>query len=685
MILGSPWMLLLLAAVAVAGWLMARARRLQFQAACQLKGDVPETPRLGLGGRDCLALAALACIVFALARPQWDPRPHETGRRGRDVVIALDVSRSMLAADVFPSRLEAARIAIHEALPSWAGQRIALITFAGSASVRVPLTSDHGFVRYMLERADPSDMDVGSTSLQAAFEKAVGTVLSDASGGGRDIVVFTDGEDHLSDMGAAAGILKKSGARTLIIGLGDPAQGARVPDQSGTNQWMWHGGAEVVSRLQEGTLAGLAEACPGVTYYPARTRPFDLVPLYRQMISGASGDAVVGEVRHMRYSEGYPYLLGLAVGLWIASSSPALSGIRRWAALALLLHGCARQAEDAAEVLHQEKFKRGGELLQFAREQTAIDPPGARSLLLDAREQFLRAALLRPGDAGAARQITAITRQLEELDVEIEKHRVAEGKRGAQLGEIIGQLEGLAVSQARLAQQSARWLGHRVAPPSADLSESGASVNEIEYQDTDVGRRNSDRRLASATAKEQRHVQEGTAGLLEEVASQQKTLRELLARAYGDSGRPHATELDPAADLLSEAVAAQGQALASLAPESIRWPQANSALHVAAGRMQQAAEVLRGQQPPSEKKDNSAMPPMGDSGYDEDMDGTDFEGAAVAPKPVSAGDFRAALELRSLPIPNLTSAEVMAEEAANQQKRARQKAARAGARVEKNW
>ena len=258
MSLGTPWMLLLLPVVALAGWLMLRARRLQYEAACRLQGVAPENRPAGLGRRDCLALAALACTVLALARPQWNPRPYDVERRGRDLVIALDVSRSMLAADVFPSRLEAARIAIHEALPVLTGQRIALITFAGSASVRVPLTLDHGFVRYMLERADPSDMDVGSTSLQAAFEMAADNVLTDATGGRRDLVVFTDGEDHLSNIEKTAELLAECGARVLIIGLGDPIQGARVPDASDTDQWMRYKDAEVVSRLEEGTLAKLA-------------------------------------------------------------------------------------------------------------------------------------------------------------------------------------------------------------------------------------------------------------------------------------------------------------------------------------------------------------------------------------------------------------------------------------------
>ena len=200
MSLGTPWMLLLLPLVGLAAWFTARSRRLQGEAACRLKGVAAVNGRGHLTRGDSLTMAALICVVAALARPQWNPRPYEIERRGRDLVLAVDVSRSMLAADVFPSRLEMARIAILEALPSLAGQRVALITFAGSAAVRVPLTLDHEFVRYMLDRADPSDMDLGSTSLQAAFEKVASTVLTDAEGG-RHLVVFTDGEDHLRRLG----------------------------------------------------------------------------------------------------------------------------------------------------------------------------------------------------------------------------------------------------------------------------------------------------------------------------------------------------------------------------------------------------------------------------------------------------------------------------------------------------
>ncbi|MCU0874374.1 MAG: VWA domain-containing protein [Pirellulaceae bacterium] len=684
MTLGTPWMLLLLPPLALVGWLMARARRLQWDAACRLKGVAPESKPARLGRRDYLSLAALACTVLALARPQWNPRAFEVERRGRDLVIALDVSRSMLAADVFPSRLEAARIAIHEALPALAGQRIALLTFAGSASVRVPLTLDHGFVRYMLERADPADMAVGSTSLQAAFDKALGTVLTDAKGGQRDLVVFTDGEDHLSDIGKTAELLAKSGVRVLIIGLGDPVQGGRVPDPSSSNQWMRYKDAEVVSRLEEGTLAKLSENSPHVTYYPARTRPFDLVLLYHEMISRAAGDVVVGKLRQVRYTEGYPLLLGLAAALWLASSPWDWPAARSLMVLALLVPGCAGRVDDEGQAAFRAKFKRGGELLQYAQEQTAGDPSALRSLLLDAREEFLRAGLLRPGDIETARQITAITRRLREVEAAIETERAEDAKRREDLAKTIERLQILSVRQARLAQQSSQLLRRRLVPSTADLSNSGASDNEMN-DDIATENSNNDRRLARPAATEQQAVQEGTASVLESVASQQNSLRQLLARAYGDTEKPPPTELDPAADLLAGAVALQQQALASLAPGSIRWPQANTAFHTAAGRMQQALETLRSLQPPATDQKDNTMPPMNDSDYDEDLDETGADTDGKKAQPVSADDFQTALALDSLPVPNYTPAEILAEEAANQLKRAKQKAARAGARVEKNW
>ena len=677
---GTPWMLFLLPLVALAGWLMRRCRRLQREAACRLKGVAAEIERVSLTRGDRLTLAALVCVVVALARPQWSPRPYDIERRGRDLVIALDVSRSMLAADTFPNRLEMARITILEALPALNGQPVALVTFAGSASVRVPLTLDHGFVSYVLERAGPSDEELGSTSLQAAFEKVASAVLTDATAGGRDLVVFTDGEDHLSDLGRTAELLARYGARVLIIGLGDPVLGARVPDAVDENQWMRHDNVEVISRLEENTLTGLADRSSNVTYFPARTRPFDLVSLYRQWIAGAGDDAVVGGLRHVRYTEGYPYLLALAVVLWLASSPSRLPKMRSLILLAVLVPGCAQRSQEDGEAAFRARFSQGSELLKSAEEQSGEDALAERSLLADAREEFLRAALLEPGHIETARQITTITRRLRELESTIERQRAEERQRGEKLAETIGRLQKLSVRQKGLAQRSQRVL-RRVPVPSgedANLPDPSMAAGQLPFQEKL-------NQSGPPIWSEQQAVREGTASVLDRITLQRDKLRQILTRAYGNVDHLPPTEIDPIVDLLAGAVAAQDEALAGLAPGAVVWPRANTALHAAAGRMEQALDALRRLQPPATDEQDETMTSRNAGDYDENMNGLDSESQDSRSQPASPGDFQMALSLRSLPIPDYTSAEIMAEEAANQQKRARQKAVRAGAKVEKNW
>jgi len=237
MILKAPWMLALLLILPILGKLAAHAHRKQMESAAKLRGEKKVSnvwKKL-----TALKLASFAAIILALAQPAWNPRPGPAGMQGRDLVIALDISRSMLAADVFPSRLDASKIAIFESLDFLRGQRIGLITFAGAASVRVPLTLDHNFVRYMLERAQPSDADVGSTSLQSAIEKAIDVVLKESKQGQQDLIVFTDGEDYLSDIETTADELRDCGARVLISAsaIRWPAQKfpALEPPASGCN------------------------------------------------------------------------------------------------------------------------------------------------------------------------------------------------------------------------------------------------------------------------------------------------------------------------------------------------------------------------------------------------------------------------------------------------------------------
>jgi Ca-activated chloride channel homolog len=314
MIFKAPEMLLLLAVIPLPGLLLARAERIKAAAAEKLSGK--PSPAGRWKRKISLRLGALTALIFALAQPAWNPHAGPATARGRDLVIALDISRSMLAADVFPSRLEAAKIVLFESLDKLQGQRIGLITFAGAASVRVPLTLDRHFIRYMLERAQPADADVGSTSLQAAIEKAIDTVLTRSEKGSQDIILLTDGEDHLSDIDQTAEELRNCGARVLIVGLGDPVAGAKTPAVAETNQWMQYKGADVITRLDDDKLNRLAAESPNVTYYPARTRPFDLVALYRQMLT-QTAELPADSNGQIVYTEGYPFLIACALLLWL--------------------------------------------------------------------------------------------------------------------------------------------------------------------------------------------------------------------------------------------------------------------------------------------------------------------------------------------------------------------------------
>jgi len=516
MIFLSPWMLALLALIPILWKLTARGRRLQHETATLLRGggvvDGATRPPLPRGDR--LLLMALVCLILALARPAWNPHSESNDSGGRDLVIALDISRSMLASDVFPSRLEAARIAILESLPALRGHRIALITFAGAATVRVPLTLDHGFVRYMLERADPADVDVGGTSLQAVIEKAIDTVFTGADKAGRDMIIFTDGEDHISNIAKTAKELHDCRARVLIVGLGDPISGARIPSLDGKSRWMQYRGADVVTRLDEATLARLAKGSPAVTYFQAGIRPFDLMALYRKMTLGEAARSASGG-GGIVYTEGYPLLIAAALLLLSAWRFPALLGRVPVPILtALMISGCGH-GPSRGDAEFRDHERHGGKLRDSADSTSAGDPVGLQEILVGAREEFLRAAMFKPGDPGAAREISALTARIHLLDEEIRKKKEEEEKQREELAAAIERLKGLTAREAQLAQQSQQLLRQRPPMPPDQL-------------------------LAAVPPKrdEQSGVKEGTSGVLDTVAFHQQLVRKILARAYGEKPVP---------------------------------------------------------------------------------------------------------------------------------------------------
>ena len=654
MIFKAPAMLLLLAVLPLLGKLLIRARKKQDEAAARLRG--PKKDSAGWKNRIALQLIALSALILALAQPAWNPHPGPAGMQGRDLVIALDISRSMLAADVFPDRLGEAKIALFESLDHLHGQRIGLITFAGAASVRVPLTLDHNFVRYMLDRAQPSDADVGSTSIQSAIEKAIDVVLKESEKGKQDLIIITDGEDLLSDIEQTAEELRECGARVLIIGIGDPIAGARIPDLENPDEWMMYEDEEVVTRLDEAKLNQLDEKCPNVTYYPAQTRPFDLTAIYRQMLADTTG--IPGtESGQIIYTEGYPWLIALGLALFFLPINrrvlPALA--------ALLIVGWSNDSPDLSKN-YQQDTEQGNTLWTEAQTSIETDPRAALLVLTNAREKFLHAALIRPGDMPAAKKIAGISAQIRAVEQAILKQEKEEQDLQEKLQAALEELKQLTARETALSQQSQKLLRRR---PVVPLEEKTAAIPPAITEQTDIG--------------------DGTARVLGVIQEVQAVIQKMLTAAFGETETPPPTEFDEPVQKLSIARSEQQNSLQNLTSDAPSWVQANSSLLSASRRMQEALALLSDQGNNNSSDEGSEDFDDSDWDFDEEMEWAESDSAASMSLPMSSQDFKTALENKALPSPNYTAEEILAEEAANMEKRAEQKASQAGSNVEKNW
>lgn len=278
---GAPALLAGLAAAPLAlalSWLLWRRRRLHLLALRELGGGAiaPVDARRG-GGWAALALAAaLALLAFAAARPQFGADESALERPPLGVVIALDVSQSMSAVDLRPSRFDAAVAEVRRLVGAQRTVRFGLVIFAGEPFVRFPLTLDHASALAVLAALQAGESLVPPGSNIAA---AIGASLdllrrsgTSGSAAGGAIVVLSDGETHAGDAAAAARSAAEAGVRVFAAGVGS-ALGARVPAArggvgglgggAGENRIDARTGREVISRLEEGALRAIAAAGGG--------------------------------------------------------------------------------------------------------------------------------------------------------------------------------------------------------------------------------------------------------------------------------------------------------------------------------------------------------------------------------------------------------------------------------------
>jgi Ca-activated chloride channel homolog len=266
-----------------------------------------------------LVIAACLFMVIALARPAWNPRPEKVESTGRDVVFVLDVSRSMMAEDLKPNRLERAKLAIRDLIDKLEGDRVALVAFAGTSIVKCPLTQDYGFFRLMLDDTGPESVSRGGTVIGDALRKTVDEVYSDRLKRYKDIILITDGEDHDSFPVEAAGEVGERGIRLIGIGLGDEKEGKRIPvmNEKGDRTFLRHGGQEVWTRLDADTLRKMVDSTPGGRYLNVATGTFDLGTIYRDLVADAE-KRNLESMKINRYEEKFQIFLGAAILLLLA-------------------------------------------------------------------------------------------------------------------------------------------------------------------------------------------------------------------------------------------------------------------------------------------------------------------------------------------------------------------------------
>ena len=250
---------------------------------------------------------AFCMLVVAISRPQRGARLKEQELLGAEVIIALDVSNSMLAQDYTPNRLERAKLAISKVSERLDGDRLGLIIFAGEPYVQVPLTGDYVSAKMFLNSINAGSVPVQGTAIGSAIELALRS-FSDQSDKSRAIVVITDGENHEDDAVAAAKMAADHGVRVFTIGVG--SQDGTVillPDGSYIRD---ENGKEVVTKLDDVTLAKIADAGMGV-FIQAGNREFGLEPIIDEIRN--MEDEVVSRVVYEEYEELYMYFVAAAL------------------------------------------------------------------------------------------------------------------------------------------------------------------------------------------------------------------------------------------------------------------------------------------------------------------------------------------------------------------------------------
>ena len=257
------WLLLLIPLLMFLRWVMnhRQSKRLKkFGDPALLKALMPDVSRWRPLVKFCLLLTALAVLIFMLARPQMGTSVSHEKRNGIEAIICMDISNSMKAEDVAPSRLDKSKLLVENLTDHFVNDKIGLVVFAGDAFVQLPITSDYVSAKMFLRNIDPSLIATQGTDIGRAIQVAMNSFTQQEKVG-RAIIVITDGENHEGGAMEAAEAAKKKGINVFILGVGDP-KGSPIP--MGNGEYLKDAtGQTVMSVLNEDMCKQIAQAGSG--------------------------------------------------------------------------------------------------------------------------------------------------------------------------------------------------------------------------------------------------------------------------------------------------------------------------------------------------------------------------------------------------------------------------------------
>lgn len=267
---------------------------------------MPEASPRRVRNKFVLLCVVVALLVGALAQPQFGSKLREVKRSGVEIMLAVDVSNSMLAEDFKPNRLERTKNAINRLIEQLSKDRVGMVVFAGEAYVQLPITSDYISAKSFVSSISPGIVPVQGTSLSRAIELATRS-FSEQSHKSRAVILVSDGESHDDDPIAAAQAAREQGVVIYTVGIGTPEgapiaiDGQMIKDEEGNM---------VVSKLSEETLQQIA-VITGGTYVRATNQSVGLDEILRRI--GEMEKQEFSSLAFEEYNDQFHYLLAVAL------------------------------------------------------------------------------------------------------------------------------------------------------------------------------------------------------------------------------------------------------------------------------------------------------------------------------------------------------------------------------------